>query len=167
MLAAPKASTPMMSRGANSATTGSTLQVGGSVYRDAINPLGGAAAREWIQSAHIVWNKETPEFIAEFANVTHQPVAGGPAFHSQAWYAQVAYRLPWFDKLWKPYYRIEQIHVPRSDAIFRAVPTFTGSTAGIRYDFSSFAAFKLEYRNYWRRDLPYIRGIFGQTTFTF
>ena len=55
------------------------LQVGGSVYRDLINPLGGAAAHEWIQSAHIAWLKETPEVIAEFANVSHQPVGGGPA----------------------------------------------------------------------------------------
>ncbi|MBV9744978.1 MAG: hypothetical protein JO099_14540 [Acidobacteriia bacterium] len=145
------------------------LQVGGSVYRDELNPINAPAAREWIQSAHIVWTKETPEIVAEFANATHQPIFGGPASNSQAWYAQIAYRLPWFERLFKPYYRIEQIHVPRSDSVFRAalVPTFTGSTSGIRYDFSPLAAFKLEYRYYWRRDLPEIRGIFAQTSFTF
>ena len=143
------------------------LQIGGSVYRDLVNPLGVPGAREWIQSGHIVWLKETPEFIAEFANVTHQPIAGGPAFNSQAWYVQTAYRLPWFGRVWKPYYRIEQIHVPRSDVVFRLVPTFTASTSGIRYDISSLAAFKLEYRYYWRRDLMPIRGIFAQTSFTF
>jgi len=143
------------------------LQIGGSVYRDSINSISAPAAREWIQSAHIVWHKESPEFIAEFANVTHKPVAGGTPSHSQAFYSQVAYRLPWFGKLWKPYYRYELIHVPRSDAIFRAVPTFSGSTSGVRYDFSPLAAFKLEYRYYTRRDLPSIRGIFAQTSFTF
>ena len=111
------------------------LQVGGSVYRDLVNPLGIPGAREWIQSGHIVWLKETPEFIADFTTVTHQPLLGGPAFNSQAWYAQAAYRLPWFERVLKPYYRIEQIHVPRSDLLFRPVPTFTGSTSGIRYDF--------------------------------
>ena len=56
----------------------------------------------------------------------------------------------------------------RADALFRAaVPTFTSSTSGVRWDFSALAAFKLEYRYYWRRDLPPIRGIFGQTSFTF
>ena len=70
------------------------LQVGGSVYRDVLNPLGLPAAREWIQSAHVVWLKETPEVIAEFANVTHQPVGGSPPVHSQAFYVQTAYRLP-------------------------------------------------------------------------
>lgn len=147
------------------------LQVGGSVYRDELNPMNGSvigpAAREWIQSGHIVWLKETPEFIAEFANVVHQPILGGPAFNSQAWYAQTAYRLPWFGRVLKPYYRFEQIHIPRGDEIFKTVPTFSASTSGIRYDFSSLAAFKLEYRYYWRRDLPPIRGIFAQTSFTF
>ena len=143
------------------------LQMGASVYRDLVDPLGVPGAKEWIQSGHLVWLKETPEFIAEFANVRHQPVLGGPASKSQAWYAQFAYRLPWFERVLKPYYRIEQIHVPRSDLVFRPVPTFTGSTSGIRYDFSSLAAFKLEYRYYWRRDLPPMRGIFAQTSFTF
>ncbi|HLK51366.1 MAG TPA: hypothetical protein VKT49_24660 [Bryobacteraceae bacterium] len=142
------------------------LQVGGSVYRDELNPLSGLVAREWIESGHIVWQKETPEFMAEFANVRHD-FRGGGSSNSQAFYAQTAYRLPFANK-WKPYYRFEQIHVPRSDAIFRpVVPTFSGSTAGIRYDFATFAAFKLEYRNYWRRDLPNINGIFTQTSFTF
>ena len=144
------------------------LQVGGSVYRDELNPLIAPAAREWIQSGHIVWQKETPEFIAEFANVTHHPIRGGVTSNSQAFYAQTAYRLPFGKKLWKPYYRFEYIHVPKSDAIFRPlVPTFSGSTIGLRYDISSFAAFKWEYRRYDRRDLPTINGAFIQTSFTF
>jgi len=38
---------------------------------------------------------------------------------------------------------------------------------GMRYDISSFAAFKMEYRDYTRRDLPSVRGFFTQTSFTF
>ena len=143
------------------------LQVGGSVYRDMINPLGVPAAREWIQSAHIAWLKETPEVIAEFANVSHQPVGGGPPVHSQAFYAQAAYRLPGDARLWKPYYRFEYMHIPQANAIFRSVPSFAASTVGMRYDISSFAAFKMEYRHYDRRSLPSINGAFLQTSFTF
>jgi hypothetical protein len=143
------------------------LQVGGSVYRDEVNPAGVAGSREWIQSGHIVWHSETPEFIAEFANVTHQPVTGAAASNSQAFYAQTAYRLPWNQKRWKPYYRFEYIHVPHSDTIFRAVPSFSASTAGLRYDISTFAAFKLEYRHYDRRNLPELNGAFSQVSFTF
>jgi len=145
------------------------LQVGGSVYRDEISPLTGPVAREWIESGHIVWTKETPEIIAEFANVTHQPVnpLQGPASNSQAFYVQAGYRLPWAQKVWKPYYRFEYIHVPGSDVIFRAVPSFSGNTAGLRYDITTFAAFKFEYRHYVRRSLPDINGLFIQTSFTF
>jgi hypothetical protein len=143
------------------------LQVGGSVYRDEINPLAAPAAREWIQSAHIAWLKETPEVIAEFANVSHQPVGGGPSAQSQAFYVQTAYRLPGDAKLWKPYYRFEYMHIPQADAIFRDVPRFAASTVGMRYDISSFAALKVEYRHYNRRNLPSINGAFLQTSFTF
>ena len=143
------------------------LQAGGSVYRDELSPTNGFTGREWIESGHIVWQKENPEFLAEFANI-HHAYKTGIVSNSQAFYAQVAYRLPWFNRLWKPYYRFEQIHVPQSDPLFRIlVPTFSGSTVGVRYDFTSFAAWKLEYRNYMRRDLPTINGIFTQTSFTF
>jgi hypothetical protein len=115
-----------------------------------------------------VWQKETPEFIAEFANVTHEPIGGGVASNSQAYYVQTAYRLPFGQKLWKPYFRFESIHVPKSDPIFTPlVPTFSGATIGLRYDISSFAAFKWEYRHYTVRDLPNINGLFVQTSFTF
>src|SRR5215469_5118416 len=67
------------------------LQIGASVYRDLVDPLGVPGAKEWIQSGHLVWLKETPELIAEFANVTHQPFFGGPVSRSQAWYVQTAY----------------------------------------------------------------------------
>lgn len=143
------------------------LQVGGSVYRDEVTLSTAPAAREWIESAHIVWLKETPEFIAEFANVQHAYAGNAGTFNSQAGYVQTAYRLPWNRRLWKPYYRWEFIHAPASDLIFRPVPTFSASTAGMRYDISSFAALKLEYRYYSRRALPSIQGIFMQTSFTF
>jgi hypothetical protein len=144
------------------------LQVGGSIYRDKVNPAGEPGAREWIRSAHIAWQRETPEFIAEFADVTHEPLSGGVTSHSQAAYAQTAYRLPAHLKLWKPYYRFEYIHVPLSDQIFKGlVPSFSASTAGVRYDIASFAAFKFEYRHYIRPNLPSFNGLFAQTSFTF
>jgi hypothetical protein len=145
------------------------LRVGGSVYRDEINQAAsGQVAREWIQSGHIVWEKETPEVIAEFANVNHQPLNGRVASNSQALYIQTAYRLPQFEKRWKPYYRFEYTHVPQSDLIFKGlVPSFKGSSVGLRYDITTFAAFKFEYRHYIRPLLPSINGVFVQTSFTF
>ena len=143
------------------------LQFGASIYRDKINPAVAPAAREWIQSAHIVWQKENPEIIAEFSNITHTGIGGTTRFNSQAWYAQVAYRIPIGDKKWKPYYRFEYIHIPRGDQIFANVSSLAGSTAGIRYDLTNFAALKFEYRNQRRPGIPRINGLFAQTSFTF
>ena len=92
-------------------------------------------------------------------------------WNSQAFYIQLAYRLPGFDKLWKPYYRFEYIHIPRSDAVFQNVDgrqNLAGSVVGVRYDISSFAALKFEYRNQRRLPgQPRINGGFVQTSFTF
>ena len=49
------------------------LQAGGSLYRDKIG-VGTRAFDEWISSGHVVWAKENPEFIAEFANVNHTEI---------------------------------------------------------------------------------------------
>jgi hypothetical protein len=69
--------------------------------------------------------------------------------------------------LWKPYYRFEYIHIPKSDPIFLGVPSLAGSVVGVRYDISGFAALKLEYRHQRRPDQLRVNGIFAQTSFTF
>jgi hypothetical protein len=143
------------------------LQAGGSVYRDKISSAPGEF-REWITSGHLVWARENPEFIAEIANVHHQSLGftRGES-NSIAYYIQVAYRLPWLERLWKPYYRFEYTHIPRSDILFRPILGGNLSTVGLRYDVSRFAALKFEYRAINRPGLPRINGAFAQTSFTF
>jgi hypothetical protein len=143
------------------------LQVGASVYRDEITPSAGREVREWIQAGHVVWQKENPEIIAEFANVTHTALNGSTQSNSQAWYVQAAYRLPIFQRLWKPYFRFENIHIPASDAIFRTVRSLEGSTLGVRYDLTSYAAMKFEYRHQRRPSSPILQSGFVQMSFTF
>ncbi len=157
------------------------LQVGGSVYQDKIGAPGARQFNEWITSAHVVWAKETPEVISEFANVHHREAGRSHTSNSQAYYIQVGYRLPWAEKLWKPYYRFEYIHIPRTDPVFQGVPGLancgTGtpgtrwsscSIVGMRYDISDYAALKLEYRRQGRPGrLAHVNGAFVQTSFTF
>jgi hypothetical protein len=148
-------------------------QVGGSVYRDLISlPLPDRSVREWIESAHLVYTKGRPEFLAEFANIHHDRVGLPGVFDSQAWYVQAGYRLPWFEQNWKPYYRFEYIHVPASDPVFSLTaaraPSFNSSVLGVRYDISRFAAIKAEYRNSLQAPgEPRVDGAVLQTAFTF
>src|SRR2546430_271750 len=144
------------------------LQFGGSVYHDKLSPQQGPELREWITSAHLVWTKEHPEFLAEFSNVHHRDIQTSQTFNNQAFYIQVAYRLPWLENKWKPYYRFEYIHKPESEPVLSDVSDLVGSTFGVRYDITNYAAFKGEYRNTRHGiDEPRVNGVFLQTAFTF
>src|SRR6266852_5063486 len=135
------------------------LQFGGAVYRDKLTPEPGRNFEELITSAHVVWTKEHPEFLSEFANVHHRDVLTSNTYNSQAFYIQLAYRLPWQENKWKPYYRFEYIHKPESDPVFLNVSDLVGSTVGVRYDITNYAAFKGEYRNSRiGRDEPRVNG---------
>ena len=144
------------------------LQLGASVYRDKLTPQPGRNFEEWITGADVVWTKEKPEFLAEYANVHHRDVLTLNTWDSQAFYVQLAYRLPWQQSKWKPYYRYEYIHKPEDDPTLVNVLDLSGSTFGVRYDITNYAAFKGEYRNS-RHGVnePRVNGAFFQTAFTF
>lgn len=147
-------------------------QFGGSVYRDKINLEANSNFGEWIESAHVIYTKEKPELLAEFANIHHRQLGGPAIYNSQAWYVQLAYRLPWLDQVFKPYYRFEYIHIPKGDPVFNPstnpVPSLAGSVIGLRYDVTSYAALKAEYRNSRRApNEPRVNGAVLQTSLTF
>jgi hypothetical protein len=149
------------------------LQMGVSLYRDKITlPVigpNGNEFREWISAAHIVWTKESPEFLAEIANVRHQSILTNSVTNNTAFYVQVGYRLPWFEKSLKPYYRFEHTHTPLSEqSLVLNNLDLVQSIVGLRYDISNYAAFKSEYRNFRRQPgEPRVNGLFLQTDFTF
>ena len=144
------------------------LQVGGSLYLDRVTAAGGSEFNERIAAAHAVWQREDPEVIAEFADVHHQQIGGALAPSSLAYYLQTAYRLPWLGRTWKPYYRFEHLDIDAADPVFAGVPNLDGSTLGVRYDISMYAAIKTELRVRRRAaDQPRDNGGFLQIAFTF
>jgi len=147
------------------------LQMGVSVYRDKITvPVVGGNPnnfREWISAAHIAYTKESPEFLAEFANVNHRNLLTNLITNNQAYYVQIGYRLPWFEKTLKPYYRFEHTHMSLSEQVLTN-QDLVQSILGVRYDITSYASFKGEYRNTKRLPTdPRVNGVFFQTDFTF
>jgi len=144
------------------------LQVGGSLYLDRVTLAGSPEFNERITAAHVAWQREDPEVIAEIADVHHQQVGGPLAASNLAYYVQTAYRLPWFGRTWKPYYRFEHIDIDAKDPVFAGVANLDGSTIGVRYDISMYAAIKTEVRVRRRAaDQPRTNGAFLQISFTF
>jgi hypothetical protein len=151
------------------------LELGASVYQDKItlpSPIS-QDYREWIASAYLVWTKGSPEFLSEFDNVHHRNILTNQIANSDAFYVQFAYRLPWLERSLKPYYRFEYAHMPLSERVF-TLQDQVESIFGLRYDISSYATFKAEYRNTKSQPgvfgLPAeagVNGIFFQTAFTF
>ena len=149
------------------------LEVGGSYYRDKLTPNPGANFDEWIASAYVVWNKQRPELLAEYANAHHRDLQTSETFNTTSYYVQLAYRLPWQEDKWKPYYRFEYIHRPVVEPVWditgpASVVDLVGSLVGVRYDITNYAAFKGEYRNFRQgTGEPRVSGAFFQTAFTF
>ncbi len=144
------------------------LQFGGSVYGDRITKTDGQEFDEMITAAHIVWNKENPEFILEGANIRHKAKAGGEVFYHQAFYIQVAYRVPVFHAALKPYARFEFSDIDQTDPAFEILDLFKKTTiTGIRYDLTTLAAIKLEYRRQKKKGASEINSGFAQISFTF
>jgi hypothetical protein len=151
------------------------LELGTSFYQDKItltSPIN-QDYREWIASAYMVWTKGSPEFLSEFDNVHHRSILTNQIANSDAFYVQFAYRLPWLERSLKPYYRFEYAHMPLSEQIFTHQDQVE-SIFGLRYDISSYATFKTEYRNTKSQPgvlgLPAeatVNGLFFQTAFTF
>jgi hypothetical protein len=144
------------------------LEFGGAAYADSVTLPSGQEMKEQIVSAFGAWQKEDPEIVAEFAAVRHREAGTAEVFWSRAYYVQAAYRLPAFNRLWKPYARVEHLDVADGDTMFAGLPPLDGVTAGVRYDLSMHAAVKGEYRT-WTRGEGSRRnhGGFLQVCFTF
>jgi hypothetical protein len=145
------------------------LQVGGSVYRDALHPalafdLTPFTRRigQTILSGYAVYQGGRFEFLNEAVMVQHA-IEGGPTYHIPAFYSQISES---FGRL-RPYFRYEYMNVPNGDPMFGDVGLRHGPFAGIRFDFSAFGAFKIEYFRLMQRAINPFNGLRTQVTFTF
>jgi hypothetical protein len=141
------------------------FQAGFSFYRDRLYPQltqGTLNIGQDIFAAHIIYQANGVEFMNE-AVVLRHAVVNGPIYHIPAFYSQVSKQFGRF----RPYFRYEYMNVPSQDPLFGDVGLRYGPLTGIRYDFSDFAAFKIEYDRTIQRLLAPANGLQSQVTFTF
>jgi hypothetical protein len=144
------------------------LQIGGAAYIDRVPVEDEPDLDEQIFSAFVVLSKETPEILGEFFFVQHQDDFTGNDTESTSYYVQAAYRLPWVDAKFKPYVRYEDMSIDDQDRAFAGeVPDLRRFVAGIRFDFASMAAIKLEGRRFNENDGDDIDEIYAALNFVF
>ena len=115
------------------------FQAGVSWYRDRLHPTGVAPFAANTSAVHVVYNGRGWELLNEIVVARHVPDAG-PARLSQGWYSQGAYR---FGSV-RPYLRYQSVQGSATDPLFGALGHRYGPVAGVRIDFSRFAALKLQ-----------------------
>ena len=125
------------------------LKAGVGIYTDTVSPTDRADIDEQTFSTYVAWEKENPEFIFEYIHSEHE-FENDSSINGEVdtWYAQFAYRLPGHDRQWKPYVRYELTEVDDTDPLLGDQGLdYEASIVGVRWDFSSYAALKAEYRN--------------------
>lgn len=128
------------------------LRLGMSLYRDKLTPAGALSVNQQIWAGYAVFDHGRTEFLNEAVWMRHQ--AGAAHTTIPGWYSQFAYR---FGTV-KPYLRWEWMNLPGSDPVVRWSNREHGvsqsASGGIRYDFTEFAAFKLQLGREMRPALP-------------
>lgn len=125
------------------------LKTGIGFYSDRVTPADRPEVNEQIFSSFLVWDKQSPEIILEYLHSEHdQVIDSNVNGNIDAWYAQFAYRLKNKLKDFKPYARVERTRVEDSDPLLGDQGLdYDAAILGIRWDFSSYAALKGEFRN--------------------
>lgn len=121
------------------------FEAGASAYIDQPT-VKGVKVDELILNGYFVLQSETPEVIVEYTFADHKSSQARGNVNSV--YGQFAYRLAGGESMFKPYFRVEHLNVSGPDPLLGGRPLdYDGVLGGVRWDFSPFAALKVELRN--------------------
>ncbi|HEX9918495.1 MAG TPA: hypothetical protein VGA87_04965, partial [Pyrinomonadaceae bacterium] len=140
------------------------LQTGFSFYRDRLTPAAAPNIDQRIMAAHVVYQSPRYEWLNEAVFIRNKPEgAGGVANYTPGFYTQFARR---FGKV-QPYFRYQYVNASRRDLLLRDIGRRNGPSFGLRYDLTTYAAFKSQYDRTERRGLSTLDELILQLAFTF
>jgi hypothetical protein len=144
------------------------LIVGFSTRHDYLTDVLNQHISEWIPVAFVVFTNSTYEWLNEGMLVTHT-LPGGTVFRTPGFYTQFSRRFGHF----RPYFRYSYVNAAANEPIYGnalelpPVGRINGPTAGLRFDFTRFTAFKLQFDREGARGLQATNGGAAQFDFTF
>ncbi len=139
------------------------LKMGGSYFRDRIAPPGVAAVDQTIGSIYAIYVTPTWEFMNEGVLLNNHIKNGRRTFHTPLAYTQVSRKVG----AYRPYVRFQYVNSPANDPINTYIGRYMGPSLGVRWDFSDYAAFKLQYNRLDQRNARPRNGLDAQLAFTF
>jgi hypothetical protein len=145
------------------------LQIGGSWYHDGINPtqaqnpLPVAEVRQNAESGYVVYFSAAWEFMTEGVLLSNHVMGMQSSFRSPMAYTQVARAFG----IYKPYFRYQYVRDNPQDPINLLKGTYYGPSIGMRIDFATYAAFKLQFNHLYQSSQLAGNGLNAQLGFTF
>jgi hypothetical protein len=145
------------------------LQIGGSWYHDGINPSQAEnpilipPLRQNAESAYIVYFSPEWEFMNEAVLLTNHIEGTSQSFRSPMAYSQLARTFG----IYKPYIRYQYVDDSMRDPINLLKGTYYGPSIGLRIDFATYAALKLQFNHLYQSSQLAGNGLNAQLGFTF
>lgn len=139
------------------------LQIGGSYLMGDLAPIGLPKVNQRISSAYVVFINSKWEFLNEAVLMEHQVTGGGRSYNSPMGYTQLAYHIGKY----RPYFRFQEVNVPNNDPVSAFTGRYEGPSVGTRWDFSDYAALKIQYNRVYLRNAATQNGLEVALAFTF
>jgi hypothetical protein len=145
------------------------VQIGGSWYHDGLNPTQASnplpipETRQNIESAYIVYFSPNWEFMNEAVLLSNHVTGTPRPFRSPMAYTQLARTFG----IYKPYIRYQYVDDSMKDPINLLKGTYYGPSIGVRVDFTTYAAFKLQFNHLFQSSQMAGNGLNAQVGFTF
>jgi hypothetical protein len=140
------------------------LQTGFSFYHDRLTPTAAPNVDQRIMAGHVIYQSPNYEWLNEAVFIRNRPEsAGAVASYTPGFYTQFARR---FGKA-QPYFRYQYVNASGRDSLLRDIGRRNGPSFGLRYDLTTYAAFKSQYDRTARRGLSSLDELILQLAFTF
>jgi hypothetical protein len=141
------------------------FQTGFSIYHDRLYPTGLPKIAQSIWDGYATYHPSGFEFTGEVLEMRHALIGSPVIFHTPGFYGIISKDI---GAGVKPYFSWEYVNFARNEPLFgTSIGLRHGPSTGIRYDFTDFAAFKLEYYRLIRRGQLDVNGLRADIAFTF
>lgn len=141
------------------------FQAGFSIYGNRLYPAGQPKIAETIWDGYVTYHPAGFEFTTEALVVRNALEGTNLIFHTPGFYSILAKNI---GHGVTPYFSWQYVNDARNEPLFgTSIGLNQGPATGIRWDFTDFLAYKLEYDRVMRRLQPDVNGIRADIAFTF